>query len=916
MNYLDTLYRALIDYRKNTFDNKECKSQRAAVIRADNENDKIEVTRQNCIVEEDWIEAIEHGLEFIEKAIKEERQFIRSNGEVIPIEKVKRVSKDSVEHLARHSNYFTREQEEGKDLIPDQLYTVERLSDYAVYENRFLYMLLCYLRDFIGMRYEKIVELTNTYNGNMSMNKSIVESNRRIKFEISLEEEKKNDEYLREHNAAQKEIDRILTIYRAVIVFLNTPLMIEVAKSPMVKPPIMRTNVLKMNRNFREALSLYEFVTSYDKDGYMINTETRTLSPFVGVVADELSEMVELSLFLTYEHGLGIRDYFKENYEKEEERRRAAERKKFAEQIRNIGRQLKVSGMKPEEYILLLEKRIRDLEKEEAELEVAKKTIESLENDIGNLRVELETSQEMVRSLGDEITRLNKKYEEDIAELNFRYTTQINELVSEHAEKIQALNREFEETIDRIREEHEEKIAKLCEENESRMQALEDEHAQQINLLTEKQAEEIEELKIQHAQEIENVTIPFKEEIQSLTEQLSRITEEKLAAEEAYALALEETRVQYTNQIRQINEDYDQKAAVLNAKITENIEQIGGLNKLCAVLEQRKVLAEARLNALRSEHGLFGELDDFSTKEKTDEIENQYRVFRKFFKTEWKKTKKKLRKEVFTSVLGEKKKKKGKKGALVAAEDKDAAATAQETTENEVTEQGTDVIPATNETLGTMESVASNETITLNETANETVSEEQPAVSDESVNTMGETVEESKVAEEIASAVSDEMNDSMKNEEQQAGPIVVEEGVKKNRTVSKKPRVKLEKDSETQQGALVEEKKPTKKASAKKTGKNAETVTGENNKTEEKAVEDYGITVEVISPETKKTTRKKSLAQIGKKEEKEPVKKEHIPLSASAVKQEAAVAEKKKAAAKAAKEAEVDAESRKDNQEE
>ena len=233
MNYLDTLYRALIDYRKNTLENTECRVQRAAIITADSENDRIEITRKNCIVEEDWIEAIEHGLEFVEKAIKEERQFIRSNGEVIPIEKVKRVSKDSVEHLARHSNFFTREQEEGNDLIPDQLYTVERLSDYAVYENRFLYMLLCYLRDFIAIRYEKIVELTNTYNGNMRMDKAIVESNRKVKFEIRLDEEKKNDEYLREHNAAQKEIDRILTIYKAVIVYLNTPLMIEVAKSPM-----------------------------------------------------------------------------------------------------------------------------------------------------------------------------------------------------------------------------------------------------------------------------------------------------------------------------------------------------------------------------------------------------------------------------------------------------------------------------------------------------------------------------------------------------------------------------------------------------------------------------------------------------------------------------------------------------------
>ena len=139
MNYIDTLYRALVDYRKNTQGNNECKSHRTAIIAANPAQDVIEVTRKNCTIEEDWIEAIERGLEFIEKAIKEERQFIRSNGEVIPIEKVKRVSKDSVEHLARHSNFFTRAPKEGEDLIPEHLYTVERLSDYAVYENRFLY---------------------------------------------------------------------------------------------------------------------------------------------------------------------------------------------------------------------------------------------------------------------------------------------------------------------------------------------------------------------------------------------------------------------------------------------------------------------------------------------------------------------------------------------------------------------------------------------------------------------------------------------------------------------------------------------------------------------------------------------------------------------------------------------------------
>lgn len=141
---LDIYYRALTDLRRHTKEDRDCEARRKSISSADTANDNIEVIKTNCIIEEDWIDAIEKGLVHVGKALGEERQFIRSNGEVIPIEKVKQVSKDSVEHLARHSNLLTRKPEEGRNIIPDQLYTVERLSDFAVYENRFLYMLLCF----------------------------------------------------------------------------------------------------------------------------------------------------------------------------------------------------------------------------------------------------------------------------------------------------------------------------------------------------------------------------------------------------------------------------------------------------------------------------------------------------------------------------------------------------------------------------------------------------------------------------------------------------------------------------------------------------------------------------------------------------------------------------------------------------
>lgn len=603
MNYFDTLYRALADYRKNTANQTECKVQRSAITVADSEKDRIEVTRKNCIVETDWLDEIEGKLEFIEKAIKEERQFIRTQGEVEPIEKVKRVSKDSVEHLARHSNYFTREPEEGQDMIPDQLYVVERLSDYAVYENRFLYMLLCYLRDFVGMRYEKILELTNTYNGVMSMEKDVIEVNRKIKVHIHLEEERANDEYLRAHNIAQRELDRMRVLHQAILAFLKTPLMIEVAKTPMLKPPITRTNVLKMNRNFREALKLYEYVAAYNHDGYTIHTEKNTLTPFVGVAGEEIADMVDGTLFLGYEYGLGIRDYFRERYVEEENRRREEEIAKRAERIRNIERHITNEGLTPTQYIELLEERIHDLEKEEDELAIAKKELTNIQASLEATYAELERAHDTARLLGDEITRLNAQFAADMEAAQETFKARIDELTMAHKDAMTALNEEHQEEID----------------------SLNEEHAGEINALNE-----------EHAQEVEDLTAKAK------------------AAEEEHLLAMQEAREEFTNTVQSLKDKYTAEADALYARIDDGVAKLTTLQENYTALEEQRLLADARLTALRKEHGLITPTDDFTSKEAIDELENEFYVFKKFFKQEWRKTQWKLIKEMFVSVFGKK----------------------------------------------------------------------------------------------------------------------------------------------------------------------------------------------------------------------------------------------------------------------
>ena len=614
MNYLDIYYRALIDYRKNTVDNQDGKNQRSTTSKANPKGDEVKIIRQLCDIETDWIEAIEEGLVHVDKAIREDRQFIRSNGEIIDIEKVKNVSKDSVEHLARHSNLITKYHEE-EDIIPDRLYTVERLSDYAVYENKFLYMLLCYLRDFITMRYNKILDLEHTYSGKMSMDKSIVMPKRKINFTVSLDEEIKDDPYLEEQSKSSGVIQRIRNILELTHAFLATPLMQEVSKVPMLKPPVTKTNVLRMNHNFRGALALYEYISVYDKDGYTVREEIQKISPFKLDMSDEFSEIVLLSSFLTYEHGLGIKDVLRGEYDKEEERRKAEEIKRHLDQLKSLKRRIKESGESPEEYMLALERVNKGLEQSAERLLAANKEIDDLSTQLSDLKSEAVALDSKVQSLRSNIEVLKEEHRNEIYRLETEHKEAVRALCEEYDNKIDEINREHSENLKRISEEYDLKIEELRE--EIKEEGIRHENA--LNELREEQRKEIERLNEAHRERIE-----------------------------------------------ELNNEWSQQNDRLSNTCNSHLATIDRLEEEKIKIENNRRLIEARLIAVRKEHGLDTPYDDFTTEGAFEELEHQLDVFEQFFNEEWKKTKKTIRKnaikEFFESVKAAKQRRKSPDG--------------------------------------------------------------------------------------------------------------------------------------------------------------------------------------------------------------------------------------------------------------
>lgn len=685
MDTLDVYYRALVDYRKNTKENKELSTLRSTIKNSNTSNDLIEITRHVFTVEEDWIKAIEEGIVHIEKAIAEERQFIRSNGEVVPIEKAKRVSKDSVSHLARHSNLITKKVDE-KNLVPDQIYTVEKLSDYSVYENRFLYMLLCYLRDFISLRYDKILELSNTYIGTMELKKTISSRNQKIVIETKLKEEKKNDKYLKEHNQAKEIIDRIDLLLKTVLAYLSTPLMEEVGKTAMLKPPITKTNVLKMNKNFKGAVALYEYVSAYDKVGYSIEIQTKKISPFIDEVGEEFAEVVALTSFLTYEHGNGISKQLKANYEKEEEFRKQQESIKFQEQIKSLKKKVASSGLSMEEYMVMLERRNKSLEKDSAQLILANQEIERLNNEVIKLNNHIE-------SLNGQIIELNQTIEEkdqEIAYLNQKYIDDMNALKQEHAEEIERINEahelyvnelvdsyetqitelteSYETQIAELKESYETQIAELKESYETQIQELHNSYQKQIEELKESYETQIEELKQSYESQINDLISNYETRIEELTNKYEndiKELNEKHAAlvneiNNKYENEISSIKAMHTQEINKLNENVND----LNSKIDIQQNEISSINKqllekeqenqdlqkgnvyIKEVLTDEKLVLLAQLNELRATKGQKPLGEDFTSKEQFDELEKQYIAFKNVFKKQWQATKKKIYKDV------------------------------------------------------------------------------------------------------------------------------------------------------------------------------------------------------------------------------------------------------------------------------
>ena len=455
-NQLDVYHRAYKAFLRETESSELVQKTEKQICRAKKTKEFMDTVRYRCIVKTDWIEKIEYAIPYIEEAIKQNRQFILQTGETVLIEKAKRTSKASVEHLAHHSELITREPEQDGDIIPDKIYMAENINNYAVYENRFLYMLLCFTNEFVGSRYIKIQEMWNKFHSEFSLDKEIEIGKRKIVFSASLSENSINDTTTSYDKNTMDCLSRIQVIQQSLAALLQMPLMKEVSHAPMIKVPITRTNVLRMDNAFRNTVELFDFLYDYEGDGFVSQEFHQGYTSFPENVAKDFASVIALSSYLTYRHGGKLDEEMEQEYEAEQYIIREQKEKQAKERIENLREQLTKGEIDAQEYIFALEDRVLGLEEYRAEVEKKHDLSEKYKSEL----LRLQENEELLRA---DISALNKEKEaeqqamrDEIKNRDMHiYSLEQKEKSQEkrHQEELIALEAEYSEKLSELEKE-------------------------------------------------------------------------------------------------------------------------------------------------------------------------------------------------------------------------------------------------------------------------------------------------------------------------------------------------------------------------------------------------------------------------------------------------------------------------------
>lgn len=296
-NYLDDDYIDYVETILATLTNDEVyKIFRSCVVNGE-EKTSVYQNLSEKIVDEDWLSIIEDSIIPLDEIIRNPRKFIKQTEDIVPVSLARSITTDSVKHLATHTNLI--HMSEDGEIRPEKILNITKDESLEVYENRFIITLIKRLKDFIDKRYLIIKEsLDDQSKAAISVNAKTQIGGKEFTYKLEMSSTVANEDLMDFSGKEIKDLSGIQRVARISLIlddFIGSSFFQELKNTVPVKPPITRTNVILKDPKFKQCLLLWQFIETYEKVGYIVNTNKKE-----GEADINLVERIRRNMFLHY----------------------------------------------------------------------------------------------------------------------------------------------------------------------------------------------------------------------------------------------------------------------------------------------------------------------------------------------------------------------------------------------------------------------------------------------------------------------------------------------------------------------------------------------------------------------------------------------------------------------------------------
>lgn len=463
-----------------------------------------------------WVDAIEEGMMHIDKVIRNPRVTIEDAEEIVPIALSKKITVESIKHLAQHTNLIQEFDKKTGKITPSKVLNVYKEESLLTYENKFLNTLIDRLYIFVTRRYEKLKQVTKNEDA-YTMDYSTVTNTGnggscRFSMKVEISEVPENNS-----ESGYSTWQRIEKIKLAVESYKGSKFCQKMGGA-FIRPPVMKTNAIMKNVDLKACLVLWQFIEGYDKVGYDIYTADSAQNPSAEFIAD-LGRIAAMNyMLLGYHTGLENTDDIKgkktRTYSpkilKQFNLEDSAEYDVTIEEEKTLSNGYKLSRQIPENFSeivseidkiiaienqYLIDEENQIIEEKRAAEEAERRKIEEEMRRAEELRLAAERKREQERL--EEEKRLKEEKERKLREIMEQKKREEEERLFHEQEELKRKERERAEAEERAKAEEEKRIL----EEKERIEKSKLAEAELVSAIETESAENIEEIKKKREEE-------------------------------------------------------------------------------------------------------------------------------------------------------------------------------------------------------------------------------------------------------------------------------------------------------------------------------------------------------------------------------------------------------------------------------